>query len=208
MVVGAGVAPVRVSLNAQQFVGNSSVRVVYHGHPRVDAISPTSGASARGSSAQADQNASQPSASAAASARMYAASSPEAQRRASAAGAPSAAAAAASTTSSAARGPEAARHRSKASSASSATRSCFDASALFAIAQSRFPEVTVRRVEAMRERWRQTTLEVLHAKTRWRELQDLQDMLKEAGMENSVCQHGIIETYHITPHVLSGEGSI
>jgi hypothetical protein len=61
----------------------------------------------------------------------------------------------------------------------SATRSCFDASALFAIAQSRFPEVTVRRVEAMRERWRQTTLEVLHAKTRWRELQDLQQHVQD-----------------------------
>ena len=37
-------ARVRISLNAQQFVANASVPFVYHGHPHVDSISPTSGA--------------------------------------------------------------------------------------------------------------------------------------------------------------------
>ena len=61
----------------------------------------------------------------------------------------------------------------------SAARSCFDASRLFALAQERFHEVTVRRVEAMREKWRQTTMEVLHAKLRVRELQVVQDTVQD-----------------------------
>ena len=42
--VGRGEVAVRVSLNAQQFFGNASAGFVYHGHPVIDGISPSSGA--------------------------------------------------------------------------------------------------------------------------------------------------------------------
>ena len=61
----------------------------------------------------------------------------------------------------------------------SATRSCFDVSRLFSLAQNRFHEVTVRRVETMRERWRLTTMEVLHAKLRVRELHEAQHSIQD-----------------------------